>query len=86
MLYLPPSFAIRWRMKSLKSLGFYFGRAKTAKYNRLGYTLANEFSDHINRTPNYLYLAHSKIGPASFGLELLVGGTTNAYLIGHSRS
>jgi len=40
---------------------------------RLGFSLANEFSDHVTEKINYLYLAHSKLRPASFGPELLVG-------------
>lgn len=40
---------------------------------RLGFTLANEFSDHVTERINYLFLAHSKLRPASFGPELLVG-------------
>ncbi|SFP04193.1 AraD1 family protein [Tranquillimonas alkanivorans] len=40
---------------------------------RLGFTLANEFSDHVMERENYLYLAHSKLRPASLGPELLVG-------------
>ncbi|MBV1787648.1 GguC protein [Marinobacterium sp. D7] len=40
---------------------------------RLGFALANEFSDHVTERINYLYLAHSKLRPASFGPELLVG-------------
>jgi hypothetical protein len=40
---------------------------------RLGFTLANEFSDHVMERMNYLYLAHSKLRPASIGPELLVG-------------
>ncbi|KUP93291.1 AraD1 family protein [Tritonibacter horizontis] len=40
---------------------------------RLGWALANEFSDHIMERRNYLYLAHSKLRPASFGPELLIG-------------
>jgi hypothetical protein len=40
---------------------------------RLGYALANEFSDHVTERTNYLYLAHSKLRPASLGPELLVG-------------
>jgi hypothetical protein len=40
---------------------------------RLGYTLANEFSDHVMERMNYLYLAHSKLRQASIGPELLVG-------------
>jgi hypothetical protein len=40
---------------------------------RVGYTLANEFSDHVMERMNYLYLAHSKLRPASIGPELLVG-------------
>jgi len=41
--------------------------------NRVGFSLANEFSDHVTERINYLYLAHSKLRPASFGPELLVG-------------
>ncbi|MDD2867407.1 AraD1 family protein [Neomegalonema sp.] len=41
--------------------------------NRIGFSLANEFSDHVTEKINYLYLAHSKLRPASFGPELLVG-------------
>lgn len=40
---------------------------------RIGFTLANEFSDHVTERINYLFLAHSKLRPASFGPELLVG-------------
>jgi hypothetical protein len=40
---------------------------------RLGFTLANEFSDHVTERLNYLYLAHSKLRPAALGPELLVG-------------
>lgn len=40
---------------------------------RLGFTLANEFSDHVTERQNYLFLAHSKLRPASFGPELLLG-------------
>jgi hypothetical protein len=40
---------------------------------RLGFTLANEFSDHLTERSNYLYLAHSKLRTASIGPELLVG-------------
>jgi hypothetical protein len=40
---------------------------------RLGFTLANEFSDHITERTNYLYLAHSKLRPAALGPELLLG-------------
>ena len=40
---------------------------------RLGFALSNEFSDHVLERVNYLYLAHSKLRPASFGPEILVG-------------
>lgn len=40
---------------------------------RLGWALANEFSDHVTERVNYLWLAHSKLRPASFGPEILVG-------------
>lgn len=40
---------------------------------RLGYALANEFSDHVTERGNYLWLAHSKLRPAALGPELLLG-------------
>lgn len=40
---------------------------------RLGFALANEFSDHIVEKGNYLWLAHSKLRPAALGPELLLG-------------
>lgn len=40
---------------------------------RLGFALANEFSDHVTERGNYLWLAHSKLRPASYGPELLLG-------------
>jgi hypothetical protein len=40
---------------------------------RLGFALANEFSDHVTERQNYLYLAHSKLRAASLGAELLTG-------------
>ena len=40
---------------------------------RIGWALANEFSDHVVERGNYLWLAHSKLRQASFGPEILVG-------------
>jgi hypothetical protein len=40
---------------------------------RLGFALANEFSDHVTERGNYLWLAHSKLRQAALGPELLVG-------------
>jgi hypothetical protein len=40
---------------------------------RLGFALGNEFSDHIMERQNYLYLAHSKLRPSSFGPEVRLG-------------
>lgn len=40
---------------------------------RVGFALANEFSDHVTEQVNYLWLAHSKLRNASFGPEILVG-------------
>ncbi|WP_224702843.1 AraD1 family protein [Devosia aquimaris] len=40
---------------------------------RLGFALANEFSDHVTERVNYLYLAHSKLRACSFGPELRLG-------------
>lgn len=41
--------------------------------HRLGFCLANEFSDHVTERGNYLWLAHSKLRPAALGVELLTG-------------
>lgn len=51
---------------------------------RLGFALGNEFSDHVTERQNYLYLAHSKLRPSSFGPELLTGALP-ADIRGHSR-
>lgn len=40
---------------------------------RVGFALGNEFSDHVMERRNYLYLAHSKLRPCSFGPELRLG-------------
>ena len=40
---------------------------------RVGFAVSNEFSDHVTERMNYLYLAHSKLRPASFGPEIRVG-------------
>lgn len=40
---------------------------------RIGFALANEFSDHVTERHNYLWLAHSKLRQASLGAELLLG-------------
>lgn len=40
---------------------------------RLGFALANEFSDHVTERHNYLWLAHSKLRCAGLGPELLIG-------------
>jgi hypothetical protein len=51
---------------------------------RLGYALANEFSDHVTERGNYLWLAHSKLRHAALGPELLLGDLP-ADVRGHSR-
>lgn len=40
---------------------------------RIGFMMANEFSDHITEKKNYLYLAPSKLRTCSVGPELVVG-------------
>lgn len=40
---------------------------------RIGFAVANEFSDHVTEKMNYLYLAHSKLRPASIGPEIRLG-------------
>jgi hypothetical protein len=51
---------------------------------RLGFALGNEFSDHVTEKFNYLWLAHSKLRPCSFGPELLTGDLP-ARVTGRSR-
>jgi len=51
---------------------------------RLGFALANEFSDHETERHNYLWLAHSKLRPAALGPELLLGDLP-AHVQGSSR-
>jgi hypothetical protein len=51
---------------------------------RLGFALGNEFSDHRMERINYLYLAHSKLRPCSFGPELLLGELPR-HITGRSR-
>lgn len=51
---------------------------------RLGFALGNEFSDHVTEKFNYLWLAHSKLRPCSFGPELLTGELPGA-ITGRSR-
>jgi hypothetical protein len=46
---------------------------KAGAPRRLGFCLANEFSDHVTERENYLWLAHSKLRQASLGPELLTG-------------
>jgi hypothetical protein len=40
--------------------------------HRVGFVIANEFSDHVTEEKNYLYLAHSKLRTCSIGPELIV--------------
>jgi hypothetical protein len=52
--------------------GIYYINAE-GRPMRLGFTLGNEFSDHVTERENYLWLAHSKLRPAALGPELLIG-------------
>lgn len=40
---------------------------------RVGFALGNEFADHVLERQNYLYLAHSKLRPCSYGPEVRIG-------------
>jgi hypothetical protein len=40
---------------------------------RIGFTIGNEFSDHVTEAQNYLYTQHSKLRACSIGPELLIG-------------
>jgi len=68
---LSPSFALDGGEEP-EVVGVYFIDDSGAPV-RLGFALGNEFSDHVTERQNYLYLAHSKLRPASLGPELLVG-------------
>ena len=57
---------------------------QNAQPRRLGFALANEFSDHVTERVNYLYLAHSKLRACAFGPELRVGDLP-AHIEGTSR-
>lgn len=52
--------------------------------HRLGFALANEFSDHVTERRNYLLLAHSKLRAAAIGPELRLGPLP-AHVAGTSR-
>ncbi|MDX3927190.1 MAG: GguC family protein [Shinella sp.] len=47
--------------------------ASSGKPFRIGFAVANEFSDHVTERVNYLWLAHSKLRQASFGPEIRIG-------------
>ncbi|HWA34955.1 MAG TPA: AraD1 family protein, partial [Cyclobacteriaceae bacterium] len=51
--------------------GIYFVSEEGEPY-RVGFTQANEFSDHVMEKKNYLYLAPSKIRTCSIGPELII--------------
>jgi hypothetical protein len=53
-------------------VGLYIVASDGTPY-RVGFALGNELSDHVTERENYLYLAHSKLRPCSFGPELLLG-------------
>jgi hypothetical protein len=66
-----PSFALDGGEEP-EMAGIYVIAADGAPF-RIGFALSNEFSDHVTERINYLYLAHSKLRPASFGPEIRVG-------------
>lgn len=47
--------------------------SSTGQPFRIGFAVANEFSDHVTERVNYLWLAHSKLRQASFGPEIRIG-------------
>jgi hypothetical protein len=51
---------------------------------RVGFTIGNEFSDHVLERQNYLYLAHSKLRACSIGPELRAGALPD-HVAGESR-
>jgi hypothetical protein len=65
-----PSFALEGSEES-ELVGLYV-ISEAGEVLRVGYALGNEFADHVMEAHNYLYLAHSKLRPCSFGPELLI--------------
>jgi hypothetical protein len=57
---------------------------KDGQPHRVGFAIANEFSDHVIEKENYLYLAHSKLRQSSFGPEIYVGEFP-ASIVGNSQ-
>jgi hypothetical protein len=66
-----PAFALDGGEES-EIAGVYVNDAQGRPW-RLGFCLANEFSDHVTERENYLWLAHSKLRQAALGAELLTG-------------
>ena len=58
--------------------------ARDGRPARLGFSVGNEFSDHVTERQNYLYLAHSKLRQCAVGPELRVGALPS-HLEGLSR-
>ena len=52
---------------------------KTGNPWRIGFSTANEFSDHVMEKKNYLYLAPSKLRDCSIGPELVIGNNFEDY-------
>lgn len=52
---------------------------ETGKPWRIGFTTANEFSDHVMEKVNYLYLAPSKIRHCAIGPELVIDADFDEY-------
>lgn len=66
-----PSFALA-AAEEPEVAGVYIVDDKGAPW-RIGFTLANDFSDHLTEEKNYMYIAHSKLRECPLGPELLVG-------------
>jgi hypothetical protein len=49
----------------------------SGKPRRIGFTIGNEFSDHVFERKNYLYLASSKLRTCSIGPELVIDAAFN---------
>jgi hypothetical protein len=77
-----PDFALAGAEEA-EIVGLYIIDAKGLP-RRIGFTLGNDFSDHITEGQNYLYLAHSKLRSCSLGPELLIGELP-AEVRGHTR-
>lgn len=61
------------KMAAMKQRSWASTSSATKGRSCVGFSLGNEYSDHVMEQQNYLYLAHSKLRECSYGPEALLG-------------